>query len=156
MIDTGVDRTPTSRRCFRCRRPHTALSHLDPQCPARDVHRDSSFDVVVSCLTFHEIGDVARKSDGAVEALRVLRPGGRYVFLDLFGDPAFYPSLDDVRDAIATAGGSIVEFSSLVTWLPLPFPLRHPKVLGHAMLIVGAKPGIGVQDGELPPCASAD
>jgi hypothetical protein len=22
----------------------------------------------------------------------------------------------------------------------LPFPLRHPKVLGHAMLVAGAKP----------------
>jgi len=40
---------------------------------------DGSFDAVVSCLTFHEIGGVERKSDGVVEALRVLRPGGRYV-----------------------------------------------------------------------------
>jgi SAM-dependent methyltransferase len=102
---------------------------------------DGSFDVVVSCLTFHEIGDVGRKSDGVVEA-RVLRPGGRYVFLDLFGDPAFYPSIEDVRQVIGRAGASIVEFGSLADWLPLPFPLRHPKVLGHAMLIVGTKPGI--------------
>jgi SAM-dependent methyltransferase len=103
---------------------------------------DGSFDAVVSCLTFHEIGDVQRKSDGVLEALRVLRPGGRYVFLDLFGDPAFYPSLEDVREVIGRAGASIVEFGSLAGSLPLPFPLRHPKVLGHAMLIVGTKPGI--------------
>jgi SAM-dependent methyltransferase len=103
---------------------------------------DGSFDAVVSCLTFHEIGDMARKSDGVVEALRVLRPGGRYVFLDLFGDPAFYPSIQDVREAIAGAGASIVELRPLTDCLPLPFPLRHPKVLGHAMLIVGTKPGI--------------
>jgi hypothetical protein len=95
---------------------------------------------VVSCLTFHEIGDVERKADGLVEALRVMRPGGRYVFLDLFGDPAFYPSVEDVREAIGRAGASIVEFGSLAGALPLPFPLRHPKVLGHAMLIVGSKP----------------
>jgi SAM-dependent methyltransferase len=100
---------------------------------------DGSFDAVVSCLTFHEIGDVRRKSDGLVEALRVLRPGGRYVFLDLFGDPAFYPSVDDVRTAIDQANGSIAEFGGLGDWLPLPFPLRHPKVLGHAMLVVGTK-----------------
>jgi SAM-dependent methyltransferase len=100
---------------------------------------DGSFDTVVSCLTFHEIGDLERKSDGMVEALRVLRPGGRYVFLDLFGDPAFYPSADHVREAIRGAGASIVEFDSLAESLPLPFPLRHPKVLGHAMLIVGRK-----------------
>jgi SAM-dependent methyltransferase len=103
---------------------------------------DGSFDVVVSCLTFHEIGDVACKSDAVVEVLRVLRPGGRYVFLDLFGDPAFYPSADDVREAIGRAGVSIVEFVPLAEVLPLPFPLRHPKVLGHAMLIAGTKPAL--------------
>src|SRR5262249_22209330 len=70
---------------------------------------DGTFDAVVSCLTFHEIGDVKRKSDGVVEALRVLRPGGRYVFLDLFSDPACYPSIEDVREAIARAGASIAE-----------------------------------------------
>jgi SAM-dependent methyltransferase len=102
---------------------------------------DGSFDAVVSCLTFHEIDDVKAKPDGVVEALRVLRPGGRYVFLDLFGDPAFYPSIDDLRDTLGRAGASIAELSSLADHLPLPFPLRHPKVLGYAMLIVGAKPG---------------
>lgn len=101
---------------------------------------DGSFDAVVSCLTFHEIGDVERTSDGVIEALRVLRPGGRYVFLDLFGDPAFYPSTEDVRGAIGRAGASILEFDSLADYLSLPFPLRHPKVLGYAMLIVGTKP----------------
>jgi SAM-dependent methyltransferase len=100
---------------------------------------DGRFDAVVSCLTFHEIGDVQRKTDGVVEALRVVRPGGRFVFLDLFGDPAFYPTIDEVRDAIARAGGSIAEFGSLADSLPLPYPLRHPKVLGYAMLIVGRR-----------------
>ncbi|GGN94216.1 hypothetical protein GCM10010112_83300 [Actinoplanes lobatus] len=102
---------------------------------------DGSFDAVVSCLTFHEIGDLADKSDGVVEALRVLRPGGRYVFLDLFADPACYPSTEDVREAIGRAGASITEFGILAGSLPLPFPLRHPKVLGHAILIAGTKPG---------------
>jgi SAM-dependent methyltransferase len=102
---------------------------------------DGTFDAVVSCLTFHEIGDVERKSDGVVEALRVLRPGGRYVFLDLFGDPAFYPSIESVREAIARAGAAIAELGRLADSVPLPFPLRHPKVRGHAMLIVGTKPG---------------
>jgi SAM-dependent methyltransferase len=98
---------------------------------------DNSFDTVVSCMTFHEITDVERKTDGVAEALRVLRPGGRYVFLDLFGDPAFYPSVEDVLEVIGRAGATITEFAGLADLLPLPFPLRHPKVLGHAMLIVG-------------------
>ncbi len=100
---------------------------------------DGTFDAVTSCLTFHEIGDGERKSDGVVEALRVLRPGGRFVFLDLFGDPAFYGSTDDVEKAIGGAGATAVEFSHLGDLLPLQFPTRHPKVLGYAMLIVGVK-----------------
>ena len=102
---------------------------------------DGSFDAVVSCLTFHEIGDVPRKSDGVVEALRVLRPGGRFVFLDLFGDPAFYPSIEVLRETFAAAGAQIVEVGPLADSLPLPYPLRHPKVLGHAMLVTGTKAG---------------
>ncbi len=98
---------------------------------------DGGFDAVVSCLTFHEITDVERKTDGVAEALRVLRPGGRFVFVDLFGDPAFYP--DGVQEAIGRAGASVEESGSLAGSLPLPFPLRHPKVLGHAMLIAGTK-----------------
>lgn len=35
-----------------------------------------------------------------------------------------------------------MEFGSLADSLSLPFPLRHPRVLGPAMLIVGTKPGI--------------
>lgn len=101
---------------------------------------DGSFDVVVSCMTFHEIRDVPRKTDAVVEALRVLRPGGRYVFLDLFADPLFYPSIDHIRQTISRAGVSISDLHALTDLLPLPFPLRHPRVLGHAMLIAGTKP----------------
>ncbi|SNS74452.1 Methyltransferase domain-containing protein [Asanoa hainanensis] len=102
---------------------------------------NGAFDAVVSCLTFHEIRDLAHAADGVVEALRVLRPGGRYVFLDLFGDSASYPSLNDVREAIGVADASVAELTSLADLVPLPYPLRHPKVLGHAMLVTGTKRG---------------
>jgi ubiquinone/menaquinone biosynthesis C-methylase UbiE len=36
----------------------------------------AAFDVVVSCLTFHEVRDVTDKSLVIAEALRVLCPGG--------------------------------------------------------------------------------
>jgi hypothetical protein len=75
-----------------------------------------------------------------VEALRVLRSSGRYVFLDLFGDPAFCPPVERLREIIGQVGASIEEFVSLADLLPLPFPLRHPKVLGHAVVIVGTMP----------------
>lgn len=95
---------------------------------------DACFDVVVSCMTFHEIKENADKTRGVAEALRVLRPGGAFVFLDPFGDPAFYPDPAKIR---AVAGADPRPLAEL---MPLPLPLRHPKVLGHAMLLTGTKP----------------
>ncbi len=100
---------------------------------------DATFDIVISCLTFHEVRDAADKSRVLVEALRVLRPGGRYVFLDLFADPGAFGSVQRVRTAIAEAGASVDEIGGLDTYLPLPFPLGGAKVLGHAMVITGGK-----------------
>jgi len=101
---------------------------------------DATFDVVVSCLTFHEVRDVTDKSLIIAEALRVLRPGGRYVFLDLFADPSAFGSVQRVRTAIAQAGASVDEIDRLDSRLPLPFPLAGAKVLGHAMIVSGVKP----------------
>ncbi len=101
---------------------------------------DATFDVVVSCLTFHEVRNVTDKSLVIAEALRVLRPGGRYVFLDLFADPGMFGSVQRVRTAITQAGAGVDEIGKLDAHLPLPFPLGGAKVLGHAMIISGAKP----------------
>jgi hypothetical protein len=38
------------------------------------------------------------------EALRVLGPGGRFAFIDLFDDAAAYPSLQDVLSVIEVSG----------------------------------------------------
>jgi len=62
------------------------------------------------------------------------------VFLDLFADPLFYPSIDHIQQTINRAGVSISDLHGLADLLPLPFPLRHSKVLGHAILIAGTKP----------------
>jgi SAM-dependent methyltransferase len=100
---------------------------------------DATFDTVVSCLTFHEVRDSPDRTRAIVESLRVLRPGGRFVFLDLFADPAHFTSIQHVRDAVTRAGASITQETSLHELLPLPFPLRQRKVLGHAMLLVGTR-----------------
>jgi ubiquinone/menaquinone biosynthesis C-methylase UbiE len=101
---------------------------------------DAIFDIVVSCMTFHEVRDVTDKSLVIAEALRVLRPGGRYVFLDLFADRSMFGSVLQVRTAITQAGASVAEIALLAAHLPLPFPLGGAKVLGHAMIISGTKP----------------
>ncbi len=111
-----------------------------PQSVASLRFDDATFDVVVSCLTFHEVRDVTDKSLVIAEALRVLRPGGRYVFLDLFADTGAFGSVQRVRMAITQAGVSVDEIGRLDAHLPLSFPLGGAKVLGHAMIISGTKP----------------
>jgi len=101
---------------------------------------DATFDIVVSCMTFHEVRNVTDKSLVIAEAVRVLRPGGRYVFLDLFADPGTFGSVQRVRMAITQAAASVEEIGRLDTHLPLRFPLGGAKVLGHAMIISGVTP----------------
>jgi ubiquinone/menaquinone biosynthesis C-methylase UbiE len=45
---------------------------------------DETFDVAVSNLVFHEVGDTADKRELVREALRVVKKGGRFAFQDLF------------------------------------------------------------------------
>jgi hypothetical protein len=59
---------------------------LPPTCPC-DL---GQFDTVISCLTFHEVGDIEDKTVSLRQALAHVRPGGRFAFIDLFGDSKFY------------------------------------------------------------------
>ena len=100
---------------------------------------DARFGRVVSSLTFHEVGDVADKTACLAEGLRVLTPGGRFAFIDLFDDPKFYKGLQSVVDVITASGGRIESLSSLSEVLTLRFPLNLAKVLKHAVFVAGTK-----------------
>jgi SAM-dependent methyltransferase len=97
------------------------------------------FDTVVSCLTFHEVADVDDKTVSLRQALAHVAPGGRFAFIDLFGDASFYPDSVAIESAITESGGLVEERVSLGDLMPLPFPLKHKRVLGHAQLIAGEK-----------------
>jgi SAM-dependent methyltransferase len=98
-----------------------------------------TFDSVVSCLTFHEVGDVEDKTVSLREALGRVFPGGSFAFMDLFDDRKFYPDPGRVTAAIVECGGQVLEDTRLAELLALPFPLQHKRVLGHARLIAGRK-----------------
>ena len=92
-----------------------------------------------SGMTFHEVRDVVDKTVSLREAVSHLAPGGKFVFVDLFGDRGFYPDDAAIERALTDSGGHIEERRPLDALLPLPFPLRHKRVLGGAQLIAGAR-----------------
>ena len=100
---------------------------------------DGAFGRVVSCLTFHEVRDVADRTVSVAEALRVLEPGGRFAFVDLFDDALHYNGREHVLGAIAHAGGEVESSRNLSGILELRFPLNLGKVLKYAVLVRGTK-----------------
>ena len=94
---------------------------------------------VVSCLTFHEVKDVADKTLSLGEAIRVLKPGGRFAFVDLFDDPSIFHGRERVLDSIRGAGGEVESAQVLSEILALNWPTNTRKVLGYAVLITGTK-----------------
>ena len=100
---------------------------------------NDSFDRVVSCMTFHEVRDAKDKTDSLAEALRVLRPGGRFAFVDPFADERVYGSRVRARSTLIAAGAEVDAERPLTEIFGLGFPMNLPQVLGHAVLITGTK-----------------
>ena len=101
---------------------------------------EASFARVVSSLTFHEVRDAPDKTTSVAEAIRVLAPGGRFAFVDLFDDASFYSRRAAVLGAIRAAGGEVASARPLSELLALKWPMNTGKVLGYAVLITGTKP----------------
>jgi SAM-dependent methyltransferase len=100
---------------------------------------DGRFSSVLSCLTFHEVQDESNKLNVVKEALRILKPNGCFVFLDLFEDRKYYPSMDGVRLAVERAGCTITTDKRLSELMTLPYPLKGKKALRFARLLCGTK-----------------
>lgn len=78
---TAVEIDPALASRLRHRFSGTSLRVIDGS--ASDLpFPDGSFDVVVSCTMLHHLPSVAEQDQALAEALRVLRPGGRFVGSD--------------------------------------------------------------------------
>jgi ubiquinone/menaquinone biosynthesis C-methylase UbiE len=100
---------------------------------------DAEFDIVVSCLTFHEVKDSRNKTDVMKEALRVIKPGGTFVFMDLFLDENTFGKKTELVADLTMHGVVELKEYKLTDILPLPKILWNKKVLGNAMVLSGKK-----------------
>ncbi|MFH1524600.1 MAG: class I SAM-dependent methyltransferase [Chloroflexota bacterium] len=99
----------------------------------------ASFDVVVSNLTFHEVKSVQRKREMVREALRILKPGGNFAFIDYFYNSHYYGESAEFQIFLWSLGLSKVEFKPLGEMLEYPRLLRHSKALGRVGIVYGVK-----------------
>jgi ubiquinone/menaquinone biosynthesis C-methylase UbiE len=100
---------------------------------------DGSFDAVVSNLTFHEVKAVREKGKLITEGLRVLKPGGYFVFIDLFYDERHYGKLTMLIAHLHNLGLCNFEILAIKDVISLPALMLHPKILGKAGLLYGKK-----------------
>ncbi|WP_336769781.1 class I SAM-dependent methyltransferase [Bacillus bombysepticus] len=101
--------------------------------------QQGEFDIVVSCLTFHEVKDMSNKTEVVKEALRVLKPGGEFVFLDLFMDEKTFGDTEEFLNDLKNLGISKLNSYKLADEMELPKILLNKKVLGNAMILSGRK-----------------
>ena len=100
---------------------------------------DESFNLVVSNLTFHEVKDSASKLDVVREALRVVKPGGVFVFQDLFLLRRYYGAPEDLLGAVKDMGVKEVQFVDTSKVVFIPKMLKLPFMIGTLGLLYGIK-----------------
>ncbi len=98
-----------------------------------------TFDGAISNLTFHEVRSVANKRDVLQEALRVVKPGGTFAFIDYFDEAKYYGESPEFEAYLRNLQLSHIEYKPLHAIIPVPIPLRHPKILGKVRIISGRK-----------------
>jgi len=100
---------------------------------------DDTFDGAISNLTFHEVQSVADKREVVREALRVVKPDGRFAFIDYFFDEKFYGKSLEFEKYLKGLKLSQFEYKPLRDVMTIPVLLKHPKILGKVGIIYGRK-----------------
>lgn len=104
---------------------------------------DASFDVVTSVMCFHEVPAPAGATlpgplVAVTEALRVLKPGGRFVLIDRFRDTGDYGDPAALDEILTRIPG--LQREQLVETLDIPWPLNSKRSLGPVDILSGTKP----------------
>ena len=97
------------------------------------------FDGAVSNLTFHEVQSAVDKREVVREALRVVKPGGMFAFVDYFYETNLYGRAPEFEEYLKGLRLSQFEYKPLRHMITIPLLLRHPKILGKVGMIYGTK-----------------
>lgn len=100
---------------------------------------DNTFDGAISNLTFHEVKSVADKRLVAQEALRVVKLGGNFSFVDYFFDEKYYGKESEFEQFLKGLNLTHIERKRLQDVIALPAVLKHPKILGQVGILFGKK-----------------
>jgi SAM-dependent methyltransferase len=98
-----------------------------------------TFDGVISNLTFHEVRSVPDKRTVLREALRVVKPGGAFAFVDYFYDTKYYGEGLEFEGYLRDLKLSQFERQPLSAMVTMSALLKHPKILGKVGIILGRK-----------------
>ena len=113
--------------------------HFEKGDAAKLEFADDTFDGVISNLTFHEVQTVADKREVVREALRVVKSGGRFAFVDYFFDVKIYGKASEFEEYLKSLKLLQFEYKPLRDVMTIPLLLRHPKILGKVGIIYGRK-----------------
>lgn len=113
--------------------------HFQKGDAARLDFANDTFDGATSNLTFHEVKSVANKREVIQEALRVVKPGGAFAFIDYFYDENYYGGQAEFEAFLHGLNLAHLEYKPLRTLIDIPTLLQHPKILGKVGIIYGRK-----------------
>jgi SAM-dependent methyltransferase len=99
---------------------------------------DGLFDLVISNLVFHDVGGRDKK-EVLKEALRVVKPGGHFVFQDLFLVSRLYGKPDELLETVRSWGIQDVRLTDTSKMDFIPGALKLPFMVGSIGILYGMK-----------------
>jgi ubiquinone/menaquinone biosynthesis C-methylase UbiE len=100
---------------------------------------NETFDGAISNLTFHEVKSVADKRDVLQEALRIIKSGGTFAFIDYFDNGKYYGDKLELEKFLKGLNLAYFEYKLIRDLVAIPTLLNHPKILGKVGIIYGKK-----------------
>jgi ubiquinone/menaquinone biosynthesis C-methylase UbiE len=99
----------------------------------------NTFDGAISNLIFREVKSASDKRSVVEEALRDVKSGGCFAFIDYFYDEKYYGNSLAFEKFLGSMNLAHLEYKPLQDLIAIPALLKHPKILGRVGIIYGSK-----------------